>query len=218
MKKVIALILVLSLFALSLAGCSFKMYTNGAIYKNLNSNVDHSIYAKVEAHSFMFDINDVEFDFYYSLYSLDNNLSLEQVRKYHFGTITLPEIQEDELDWEYVYGIFLSNNEDIVFEDDNVGVSTNNEYGVNAKLIKFIDFEESFNTNYGYSSSGLKLIYNHKEKLSVPAELLAPSSNCLYVHIVRFVYMPENDAFVNSYYKYTLSIKYTLNGDKVIVQ
>ena len=64
---------------------------------NLNWLDGQSIYAKLEADHFVFDRNDVTFDFSYGLYEL-GNMTLEQAKK---GYCRVPSKEEIENIFKY---------------------------------------------------------------------------------------------------------------------
>lgn len=217
MKKLIALILTFITLILSMTGCYFGKYIRGNTMYNLNWLAMQSIYAKVEADRIIFDKSDVTLDFYYGLYKTNEIETLEQISEYYHGTISESKLHDGEFYWESVYAIFLSNDEELVFENNNIE-SLIEDNRVNTKLLKFIDFKESFSTDYGFTSEALELIYNHHEKIVVPEDLFARLNGSVYIHIFRFMYLPEENSFINSNYAHhIISIKYLLIGDKVVL-
>lgn len=218
MKRLIAFIIVVFIMTLSLTGCSRPVYVRGNRYQGFEFAQDLNL--KVEANKLLFDINDVTLDFFYSLYSLDDH-NLNQLKDIHWYA----SYGEHESHLEAVYAIYISNNKELLLEEDESGALVDYQNGVNAKLIKFISFEEAFDTDYGYitlTNPFLKINYNHNEKLTIPAELFNSQSDYVYIHLISLVYNVSNDKYYNEKLFYipnisTLDIKYKLLRDKTIV-
>jgi hypothetical protein len=123
--------------------------------------------------------------------------------------------------FQYTYAVYLSKSEELIFEEDSSGNVVDYENEVNAQLIKYINYENSFSTNYGHKGSRelfyLGFInYNHSEKLTIPAELFDSSNDYVYIHVARFCKSVENDTmyFAEST---IVDIEYRLLGDNTVL-
>ena len=219
MKKTIALILVALIIALTLTGCSKPIYSSGATHKSLNCAIgDKPIKAMVESDKLFFDKNDVNLDFYYCFYCLDDE-TMEQCKDYYCFIPSQSQLENGYFYSESAFAIYISNNEKLIFEEDeNVGL-TDYENKVNAKLVKFISFKEAFEKDYGFTTTGFsKVDYHHNEKLIFPVEVFDSSTNYIYIHVVELRYAPEKNTYSDSKAsRYTVSIKYKLLGDNTVV-
>ena len=224
MKKIIALILVLLLLTLSLTSCFSGKYLRGDTMYNLNWLDGQSIYAKLEADHFVFDRNDVTFDFSYGLYEL-GNMTLEQAKKGYCSVPSKEEIENGALYSESDFAIYINNSEELVFETEDDGSLIDAKNKVNAKLWKYISYDDAFSTNYGYTSVRLEVIYNHCEKITIPAEFFTPENDQVYIHIVRMIRTSEGNVYPSSDYSGTYysifynkyAISYLLVGDTVVL-
>ena len=218
MKKLIALILVV-FFTISLTGCFNNGYTKGDLVKSLDwKKYDIGLHSKIIADTRYFEMTDVSLDFYYSFYFLGNELSPEQIKGMYSYIPSKSEMERGVRHTESVYVIYISDNGNITFEKDEDDNIIDYENNVNARLYKFISFEEAFSTNYGYSSDKLKIIYNHNEKITIPSEFFKSSNGHVYIHLIRLLHCPDDDTF--SHYKYdkdTIEMEYLLLGDDIVV-
>lgn len=216
MKKLIALVVVF-VFVLSLTGCSNVKYVWGDSYLNFEFGKD--INAKLSSDTLIFSKDEITMDFLYSLYSV-NNITLEQAKG--CGRRTPSQNDKYQSNLESVYAIYLSNNENLIFEEDNDGALIDYENGVNAQLLKFIDYEEAFSTNYGYTSHQLTITYNHSEKITIPAEFFNSINGVVYIHIISFVHDIDNNKYYNdNVFEFTnistVKMKYYSIGDMVVI-
>ena len=220
MKKLIALMLALLMLGLSLTGCSFGEYVRGDTNYHIRWINTQTIYAKVEADHIIFDKNNVTLDFYYGLYKINEVETLEQTRKRYYSIPSKDEADRGARHTESNFAIYISNNSELVFEKDDNGILLDPKDKVNAKLWKFISFEEAFSTNYGFSNQSIDLTYNHSEKITIPAEFFVSGNNRVYIHIVRILYMPDDNtysSFYRNYGEHNCMMKYTLIGDTVVL-
>lgn len=223
MKRVVALILVFFISALTFTGCLRTKYVRGDEYRGFEFAQD--LNAKVESDKFVFDINDVTLDFSYSLYSLENNESLEEIKDGFYYCVPSYDDYNVYLSWEYVHAVYISNNKELVFDlcqDKKTIVDYENN--VNAQLLKFISFEDAFETNYGFTTErGRFLItgkinYNHSEKLTIPSALFDSSNNYVYIYVVRLIHNLDNGKY--EFYDtsgYTIDIEYKLLDDYTVM-
>lgn len=217
MKRVIALTLLVLITIISLTRCTSKLYKSGSVDIGWDWQRHYDINAKVEANKFVFDKNDVTLDFYYTLYSLENR-TLDDVRESFYRLDS-----GDNTNWQYVHAIYISKEKNLLFDmnKDNLTL-IDYENNVNASLYKFISFEDSFTTDYGYTTvqKGIlkTILYNHGEQITIPAKLFDESSNYVYIHLVRLNHNLSNNKY--EYYSYredSIAIKYKLLGDNKVI-
>lgn len=217
MKKLIALIIVLLVFVLSLTRCSNIKFVSGDSYLNFEFRKD--INAKLSSDTVIFSKDDVTMDFLYSFYCL-NNTTLDQAKDN--GRINPSQNDKYRSNLESVYAIYLSKNQNLVFEEDEFGALIDYEKKVNAQLLKFINYEDAFNTNYGYTSSQLKITYNHSEDITIPAELFDSTNGFIYIHLINLVHDIDNNKYYNdNVFDFnntsTLKMQYYSIGDVVVI-
>ena len=212
MKKTISLILVVLITALTLTGCSKPIYSSG--YNSPGFEFKKEVNAKVEADRLLFDRNDVTLNFFYCFYCLDNS-TIEQIKNKHENKSN--EWSEQQFHYQANYAIYLSNNNQLIFEKDENDRFIDCKNKVNAQLLKYFTFEEAFANDYGYTSPKFKMNYNHSERLTIPEELLISSGDCVYIHIACFSYDVINDVVVHFGERRAIPIKYKLLGDNTVV-
>lgn len=211
--KFLALLLVIYLFvSSSISACFGNQEEPEERYESGTTGVGlmiENVVAKVESDERCFDKNNVNLDFSYSFYCL-NDTTIDSVgsKKY-----------KDPW-YEDAYAIYLSKNPMLVFEEDEI---TDYENKVNAKLYKYFSFDDILETDYGYTHSAGKVNYNHSEKLTIPEELFDSTSGYVYVYVIRFLKDTRNETAVYTYFEYdsyfneTISIKYELTDDNKVV-
>ena len=213
MKKLIALVLVITTLVLTLTGCFWREDDTSEEYcwgdEGLGFPEYQHLNAKVTSDKLEFDINDVTLDFYYCFYCLDDETIEEVKSDYHYGT--------GEEYWEATYAIYLSNTSYLMFEGENDRI-IDYENKVNAQLIKYIDHKELFDTNYGYTIYGINVIeYNHMEELTIPAEFFAPSYGTVYIHIIQFAHFVENDILYRDPRSTTIMMEFNLLDESTVI-
>ena len=213
MKKLIALVLVITTLVLTLTGCFWREDDTSEEYcwgdEGLGFPEYQDLNAKVTSDRLEFDINDVTLDFYYCFYCLDDETIEEVQSNYHSGT--------GEEYFENTYAIYLSNEWSLSFEEENNRI-IDYENKVNARLVKYIDYEELFDTNYGYTVHGINVIeYNYVEKLTIPAEYFDPSRGIVYIHIVRLNHWKDDDMFQIHSEKTVIGIQFDLLDENTVV-
>ncbi len=221
MKKLLAFVLLVCTTVLSLTGCGLLEYitsvsSNVTGYESYSKGRRSDLNAKVQSDKKVFDINDVTLDFYYSLYCLDDYESIEDVRSNFY--LEVPE-ESEVYYWysrQYVHAIFIGESDDTWGEKYDF-YSSFDEYlsSRSAKLYKFIDFEETFTTDYGCTisreGSWEETHYNHKETLTIPAEMFSKSSGSVYIYLVRLSHKLSTDEYVYAWGdKSVIQIKYEL--------
>ena len=219
MNKIKLLLIVLLIATLSFTGCTGPVYVIGNERQGFEFAQD--LNAKLESDKFIFDKNDVTLDFYYCFYCLDY-VTLEHA--WLSKTYILTQGNETQ-HFEAVYAIYLSKNKDLIFEEDKLGNLVDFQNKVNAQMLKFISYEDSFNTNYGYTTllrPFLKINYNHKEQITIPAELFSTSNDPIYIHVLSFVHNIDTDKYYNENSfdvenLRTLEIKYKLLGENTVM-
>ena len=207
-KRSVGVLLILLIVLSTLTGCfngSGRKYFSGDSY--IAGEFSHNIYSKVESDKNVFNKNNVTLDFYYCLYSLDGNLTLESQKKYNSYT-------EDGYNIENNFAVYISDIEEIVFEQDDKNI-IDYENRVNAKLWRFISFEEAFSTDYGYTTDGMKINYHHWETITIPSELFTQSSGSIFIHIVCIRHDVKNNTFRLGDYRTNIEIKYRLVGNDI---
>lgn len=198
---------------LTLTGCSGVVYSRGygsAIVKD-------ELFIKAEANKRFFKKDDVTLDLFYSLYCLDDK-TLEQVKSEHYYSAS-----DSSNQYERSYAVYISNGYYLEFEKDDAGHIIDHENKVNAILYKYITLEDSFETNYGYTSTRndlslfFKIHYNHSEKLTIPAELFDSSTNKIYIHIVSFsrIFPQESSSYMFGYKECAFHIDFISLGNIV---
>ncbi len=222
MKRLLAIVLLVCTTVLSLTGCGLfdyitSVYSNVTGYKSYAKGRRHyDLNAKVQSDKKVFDINDVTLDFYYSLYCLDNYISIEEVKSSFY--LEVPEEDENYnwYSWQYVHAIFIGESDDTWGEKYGF-YSSFDEYlsSRSAKLYKFIDFEEAFVNDYGctISQKGFSKVthYNHKETLTIPAEMFSESSGEICIYLVRISHKLSTDEYLfTSGNQATVKIEYKL--------
>ena len=216
MKKLIAVVLVIITLSFSLSGCQKRLYESGKTH--ITIEFSRSVNAKVEADKLIFNKNDTTVDLLYCLYNLDY-VTIEQIKKSYCYIPTDSELKEGIKYTEAAFAIYISNNEELIFEEEQSIGLIDYENKVNAKLVKYITFEEAFENDHGFTTSRFKIDYHHSEKFTIPAEMFDSSNDCVYIHLVRLNHCPEdNTYYLLRYYQCTVKIKYKLIGkDNVIL-
>lgn len=211
-KKSVGVLLILLTLISTLTGCyQNEEYHRGDTYISLRPNYSQECYARVEADKSIFDIDDVTLDFSYGFYSLDGNRTLETARIHNL-------YNENGVVIENNFAIYISNSEDLVFERDDNRKIVDYDNKVNAKLWKFISFEEAFNTDYGYTISEFEINYNHSEKITLPIEFFAAQSGTVFIHVVCLRYLVNDQLFALGDDKTMIELEYRLIGDKLVLR
>ena len=208
MKRIfrrITLVILLFAMIMSSTACKKAMYVSGNTHVPIEFG--KLAYAKVEANRLIFNNVDVTLDFYYAFYRINNNTK-EQLKE-----------NAEEKQYQPNFAIYLSNNEELIFAEDDNEKIVDCETGVNATLYKYFTFDETFDTDYGYTTKGFNEIqYNYSEKLTIPEGFFVSSCEFVYIHVVYFAYDKINDLIHDHSVLYTVQIKYKLLGvDKVIL-
>jgi hypothetical protein len=133
---------------MSSTACKKPMYVSGNTHVPIEFG--KRAYAKVEANRLIFNNVDVTLDFYYAFYRINNNTK-EQLKE-----------NAEEKQYQPNFAIYLSNNEELIFAEDENEKIVDCETGVNATLYKYFTFDETFDTDYGYTTKGFNEIqYNY---------------------------------------------------------
>lgn len=186
-RKSVGVLLILLTLLSTLTGCLKRKHIFGDIH--ITGEFLKIVNAQIVTNKVIFEKEDVTFDFYYALYPLLWGNTIENVENTYGYTIEEWNGSKYEvMSFESDYAIYLSNSDQLVFEDNLFNDSTDYEK-VNAKMYKFISFEEAFGNDYGFTRAegNMKIKYHHSEKITIPAEFFNSSSECVYVHIVRFI-------------------------------
>ena len=171
-----------------------------------------------------FDVNDVTLDLSYGYYCLDNE-TLDHIKdEYYFDATTEYSSSTDFSD-EFVHAVYITNDYTLrlpVDSDKPRGdgwlVIDDYENIENAKLVKYIDYDELFDTDYGYTVDSGKIEYNHSEKITIPAEMFNTSSGCIYIYIVRFVHDLKTDEYLRyPLHECRIGIQFDLLNDNTVV-
>ncbi len=223
-KKSVGVILILLTLISTLTGCVHNddiIYVGGAFYEPYEWGKGGIPCAKVESHKTIFDIDAVTLDLYYALYSREGGESLYDL-KTRFSSI--PSENDSFYHTESDYAIYISNNDELVFEKDEIGQLIDYENKVNAMLWKFISFEEAFGTDYGYTTTVdndsffkfKKVNYSQKETITIPEELFNSSSGYIYVYVLRLLHNKATDHHLcDNFYYYNFEIKYQVILDTI---
>ena len=222
MKKVIALILVLSLFALSLVGCSKNEYYWGN--KHLSFLQSNEFNILVKSNKLEFDINDVTLDLFYGFYCLDDE-TLDHIKDEYFFDATTEHSSSTDFSYEFVHAVYITNDYTLRLpidsdksRDDGWLVIDDYENIENAKLVKYINYDELFDTDYGYTTDSNKVVYNYSEKITIPADMFNSSSGCISIYIVRFVHDLETGEYLRyPTYELHVGIQFDLIDDNTVV-
>ena len=142
-KSVGSLLILLTLLS-TLTGCRYGFYLKGDSF--VVGEWLKSFYCKLQSNKLVFDSDDVTLDFYYGLYPLYGAETLETQKMYHGFELS----DGDRI--ECNFAIYLSDSDEIVFEQDENENIIDYENKVNARLWKFISYEEAFSTDYGFTS------------------------------------------------------------------
>ena len=205
----IALVILLFAMIMSSTACKKALYVSGDT--GTGFRVDR-LQAMVKTNKIICDISDVSFDFSYGFYWLRRS-TVEKIKREYDRIFEDSHYQDN-------YAIYLSNSEDILFEEDENEKIVDYKNGVNATLYKHFTFEEAYATNYGFDLEGIinEIRYYHCEKLTIPEEFFVSSSEYVYIHVVVLNYDVGNDVVSSFIKSITIPIKYKLLGeDKVIL-
>ena len=207
-KSVGVLLILLTLLS-TLTGCYLnEEYRRGDSFLQLEFAKEY--YARVESNKCIFERGDVGLTLSYGLYSLDGNRTLETQKNYNL-------YNEDGLIIENNFAIYISDSEELIFErNDNKKIIDYNK--VNAKLWKFISFEEAFSTDYGYTTSSFKINYHYSEKITIPTEFFSKHSGTVFIHVVCLRYNVNEQFYTLGDCKPKIKMEYRLVGDKVVLQ
>ena len=124
---------------MSSTACKKALYVSGDT--DTGFRVD-SLQAMVKTNKIICDISDVSFDFSYGFYWLRRS-TVEKIKSEYDRIFEGSHYQDN-------YAIYLSNSEDIFFEEDENEKIVDYKNGVNATLYKHFTFEEAYATNYGF--------------------------------------------------------------------
>ena len=222
--KSTGILLILLILLSALTGCADDnnvIYFGGAYYEPYEWGKGDIPCAKIESDKTMFDIDSVALDFYYALYSRKRGESLEELRAYYSY---IPSENDNFCHTESDYAIYISNNEELVFDKNENDTLVDYENKVSGILWKFISFEEAFGTDYGYTTAVdensflkfEKINYSQRETITIPEELFNTSSGYIYIHIIRLLHNKETGQHSrDDYYCYTFNVKYRVILDKV---
>lgn len=223
-QKSVGVLLILLTLLYTMTGCADDnnvIYFGGAYYEPYEWGKGDIPCAKIESDKTIFDIDSVTLDFYYALYSRKRGESLEKLRaNYSY----VPSENDNFCHTESEYAIYISNNEELIFEKNENETLADYENKVNGIMWKFICFEEAFGTDYGYTTSVdensffkfKKVNYSQRETITIPEELFNSSSGYIYIHVIRLLHNKETGQHSrDSYYCYTFDVKYQIIWDTV---
>ena len=211
-RKLLGVLLILLILLSTLTGC-YKdgKYVNG----DLSCPIEFapSFFAKVESDTSIFDRGDVDLNFSYGLYILNGayTYTIEEQKLLHC-------FNEDGVVIEDNFAIYISNSEDLVFEYDDNGRIIDYENKVNAKIWKFISFEEAFATDYGFTTSFMNIDYHHSEKITIPSEFFDAREGTVFIHIVCLRHYINEQNFGLGYGETMIEMEYRLTCDKIVLQ
>ena len=227
MKKVLTKSVGVLLILLTLLSTATGCYLNEEYRRGDNvlaGEFMQNFYAKVESDTVVINKENASFDFSYALYSRLNNQSLEECRK-SFCFESAGQKEGEIIYTESDFAIYISENEKLELEEDKTGKLVDYKNKVNATLWKFINAEEAFGTDHGFTISRkpnsflTQINYAKKEKMTIPTEFFSSPNGYVYIHIVRLIHNVGNDEyFLYKYGLYTLEIKYQLIGNTVILR
>lgn len=199
MKKTVALILVVFTITLSLSGCSNESYEIGDI--SLGFEFSQSLNAKVRCPKRYYEKNDVVFDIYICTYDYESRA-----------------IYSEDMYDAYNLLIYVSNSESMPFSVKDYTHMKNLDDVEGAVLVRRISYEEAFYTDFGYTTEGLRINYDHKEKIAIPKELITYGNDTIYIHLIE-LFCHESDGgdglLVHMGSKTNIRLKYRLLGDIV---
>ena len=206
MKKSVGVILILLTLLYTLTGCYLFEYSKGS---GLGIGlITNDLYAKVKSDKRFFDKENVTLDFYIGLYYAQGTIE-SQKEQYAFETANGNNVERH-------FAIYLSDSEEIIFEKDGNEYALDIENKVNARLWKYISYEDAFSTDYGYTHESMIMDYHHKEKITIPQDMFDLSSGSVFVHIVDLRYV-NNEAFMIGYCGSYFEIKYKCFYDKIVL-
>ena len=207
MHKFISLLTAIILIILAEIGVLDTSYKEGYIgelpYK--------MIYTKIEADKLYLKKDDVTFDMSVGTYNLDG--------LYDFSRI-IPET--------YKIAVYVSNSiAEPSYSFDKDKYPENIEDVEGAKLIRIITYDEAFSEDFGYTTNGSIITYNHKEKITIPQEFINSDNGMVYIHIVKFccynIPTYENGEVkdyyidVSIYHAQWIEIEYQIFGDYMVL-
>lgn len=208
--KSVGVTLVIFTLISTLTGCYLnEEYYRGDSYLTLEFSKEYN--ARVESDKSIFDKGDVELTLSYGLYLLHDADTIEKEKISHY-------YNEDGVIIEDNFAIYISNSEDLIFEYDDNRRIIDHENKVNAKLLKFISFEEAFTIDHGYTISAFKINYHHSEKITIPAEFFDAKSGKVFVHLVCLRHYINDQNFQLGYGETMIEMEYRLICDKIVLQ
>lgn len=196
---------------LNLTGCHILLnYDPPSILKSTGGAsplyMTKPILLYLESNKVIYDKTDVTLDAYYGLCRLDDK--------------TLEEYREYLLTWDKrtINAFYIGNEAEIVFEEDDGGNVINHENPINAKLVKWVTYEDKLEIDYGFKEEGRKFKYNYKEDLTIPEEYFVSPKGYVYIHIFCWTYDMETEKIIRQSYHGLMEIRYKLIGeDKVVL-
>lgn len=210
MKKLIAFILTLLMvvtFVLSASGC---LPDTPDTYITTSNSMSTSTELMLTSDSFVFDRDNVTLDFSYGLYDLTRD-TFEEAKDCRDTNVV-----EKNYHIQSNYAIYLSKNHELVFVDENnnqIYLMSDNKSNANAQLYRYFTYDEAFEKNYGFNTNNNRM-FNHSEKLTIPAEFFDSPRGCVYIHLAHFWYDVVNETF-HLIDIDRLTIEYTCTGDMV---
>lgn len=171
MKKIISLTLSVLIAALTLTGCFSERYSVGD-----NEEEDFYEYlckAKFESGVNVFDRDAVALDFYYGLYQLSEDRTLDEIAE---GYKNNKGLFDDRRGDEF-FTVHICKNVPTSLKQGKI--ISDYENLEDAILFKVISHDQAFNGGYGYSlfypndnEQTPSIIYEHVEELFVPEDLI----------------------------------------------
>ena len=213
MKKLTAFILTLLMvvtFVLSASGCLPHTPDTYIRYSTSQRASSTGTKMKLTSDSFVFDRDNVTLDFSYGLYDLTRD-TFEKAKDRSDTNVV-----EKNYHIQSNYAIYLSKNDELVFGDDDytsIYLMTDNKRNVNAQLYRYFTYDEAFEKNYGFTTNNGRM-FNHSEKLTIPAEFFDSPRGCVYIHLAHFWHDVVNETF-HFIETESLAIEYICNGDTV---
>lgn len=188
----VLLILILVVPSTTSCGQNDKKYEKGFDY-TLNPE---AIMIGVQSNIDVFNIDDVSFDIYYGVHDINYNEKHDNEPKSSY----LKEGNETVF-----FGVYICSSTNSLDVVNDVEIS---DYEVidNYYFVKKISEEEAFSNEYGFEIDYLKgIVYNHSEKIVIPAEFFTEDTGSFVIKIVAF-FEPTNDS-ENYYVSMTQQIK-----------
>ncbi len=184
MKRLISLILIISLTTLISVGCVRPLDFKARTYRSTVYSMGSAFFG-LSAKIRFFDTSDVTLDMELGLFNREEGKTLDELKAEYIKKIN-EHFQYQKVDSFFV--IYASKGIHVAWPENAKRTYQNS---INAAILKIITLDEAFEQDYSYTSSAKygesgTLSYNKTLKITIPEELFDTEYKMLSIWLYRF--------------------------------